>query len=424
MKKENKCVVYEDDYILSSENLFPSENLYPGMTFDDIKQMIKKSNWTGKNEEKKCLEKYIEEFEILQNENKKLKEENKKLKNEKNNYMAMYNGKITQNLALASKKKAEINPITGSATLNAGNLKVVLKNFSDLKGKLGVNTHKLLSVGIATFTDINNYSKKEEKNAPLQYEVSIPLNVYIFNLGYDIIKHPTNTLEEEKAEKKRVNNILKETKKKIRKDLDILRSIELTWDETTESKSGDFDSVSLIGSRSIRNGYINMTFDPNMAKYLSRLPLTQYPIRLLRVDARNSNAYIMGLKFTEHYNMDNNQVKKTANKLKVEKLLRYLSLPSYTDVFKARKSWEERIKEPFEKSLDELTKKRVLENWEYTAAKGVKLTDAEATSKKYDEWKNFYIEYTLSEAPDHTKRLKAKAEAKNKKVKAKREKKK
>lgn len=334
---------------------------------------------------------------------------------EEESYLAMYHGKATDALARMSSKGAKINPITGSATIDSGELKVVIQKFTDLQATLGVNTHKLLSVGVARFTALNNYNRKGETS--LQYAVQIPLEEYAYFLGYDVLQHETDTPEEAEKEKKRATNALKDAKKKIRKDLDTLASMELTWEEKVKGKAGDYEALHIIGTRGIRNGYINITFDPVMAQYLARLPITQYPIALLGVDARNSNAYSMGLKFTEHYNLDNNQIKGTATRLKIETLLGYTSLPSYEDVFKARKSWEERIKEPFEKSLDELTAKGVLSNWSYVASKGVELTDEEATTNSYEEWKELFVEFELTEAIDHTERLEKRAEEKKARAK-------
>ena len=151
-----------------------------------------------------------------------------------------------------------------------------------------------------------------------------------------------------------LSNLEKEIKKKIKKDLDVLRATELTWKETVKGKEGDFLNVPIIGSRGIKGGYIHMAFDPVMAEYLIRLPLTQYPVALLAVDARNSNAYSIGLKMTEYYNMDFNQSRGKADRLSVPTLLSCTSLPTIEDVRSKRQGWERLIKEPLEKALEAL----------------------------------------------------------------------
>ena len=156
-----------------------------------------------------------------------------------------------------------------------------------------------------------------------------------------------------------------------------------------------------------------MTFDPVFSQYLIRLPLTQYSVALLSVDARNNNAYTMGLKMTEHFNLDNNHIVGTAQLLKVKTLLECIDLPTITKVREGRKSWEERIKEPFENSLDTLTQCGLLSDWRYSHSKGLEMTDEEATSfTTYEEWERTLVHFTLKDAPDHTARLEARAEEK------------
>ena len=121
----------------------------------------------------------------------------------------------------------------------------------------------------------------------------------------------------------------------------------------------------------------------------------------------------MGYKMTVHYNMDNNQIRGTAQRLKVKTLLEVTSLPSVKSASVKKYGWQERIKEPFENSLDALTKCGLLTDWEYTHSKGVPLTDEEATSfSSFEEWADTLVQFTLADAPDHTARLARRAEEK------------
>lgn len=327
---------------------------------------------------------------------------------EEQSFLPMLHGKATDAMAQMSSRDAQINPITGSATVSSGEVKLVIQRFNDLKGTLGINTHKLLSVGIANFTGQNHVGGKA--NA-LEYKVSIPFREYAIRCGYDLIERPTSTPEEAEAEKRRLANLEKDIKKKIKKDLDVLRATELTWRETVKGKEGDYLNVPIIGSRGIKGGYIHMVFDPVMAEYLVRLPLTQYPVALLAVDARNSNAYSIGLKMTEYYNMDLNQVKGKADRLAVPTLLACTSLPSIEDVRAKRKDWVERIKEPFENALDALTQCGFLADWQYTHAKAKPLTDEEAANiTDYETWAKLYVQFVIKDAPDQTARIEAKRE--------------
>ena len=304
-----------------------------------------------------------------------------------------------------------MNPLTGVLTVNNKEVKLLVSQFNKLTGTLGINTHKLLSVGVAQFTALNNIGGKPSEK--INYVVTLSLKEYALQCGYDVEEHHKDTPEEQEKEARRASNALKDAQKKVKKDLDILRNSSISWSEKVKGKAGDFLDIAIIGSKGIRKGYIYMVFDPAFAQYLIKLPLTQYPKALLRVDARNGNAYNMGLKMTEHFNMDNNQIKGTAQLLKVSTLLENLDLPSIDTVLKNRNRWEDRIKEPFEKALDTLTQCGLLSDWRYSHSKGLEMTDEEATSfTTYEEWERTLVHFTLKDAPDHTARLEARAEEK------------
>lgn len=323
-------------------------------------------------------------------------------------FLPMLHGKATDAMAQMSSRDAQINPITGNATITNGDVKLAIQKFKELGGTLGINTHKLLSVGIAGFAAQNHVGGNGKH---LECKVSIPFKEYALRCGYDLIERETSTPEEAEAEKKRLSNLEKDIKKKIKKDLDMLRSTELTWRETVKGKEGDFINVPVIGARGIKGGHILMTFDPVMAEYLIRLPLTQYPVALLGVDARNSNAYSMGLKMSEYYHIDRNQTTGRADRLSVLSLLACTSLPSIDNVRANKKDWGERIKEPFEKALDTLTHCGLLADWQYTREKAKPLTDKEAAEiTTYEAWSKLYVHFTLMDAPDQTARLEAKKE--------------
>lgn len=320
--------------------------------------------------------------------------------------MPMYHGKATDALATLSNRDITANPIADKGILEteAGDYKIVIQDFSKIKGKLSVNTHKLLSSGIAEFTQINNYG-----GGAVNPKVTIPLNEYARLLGYEIDERETDTPEAAAKEKKRAAEALKTAKKRIRQDLELLQAMRWTWQEKVRGKGADFDSILLLERVAIRKGYIIMEFGRNMAEYLKQLPLTQYPQGLLAIDARNETAYKLGLKMAEHYSIDNNQIRGTANRLKVSTLLAVTGLPTMEmlqqEIPDDSRHWDRRIKEPFETALDRLTGK-VISSWEYVKAKGEPLTDAEAYGiTDYDTFTGLLVQFELLEAPDHEDRL-------------------
>lgn len=322
-------------------------------------------------------------------------------------YLPMAHGKATDSLAKASSKDAEVNMITGDAKVLSGDVEIVLKRFAELQSTLGVNTHKLLCMGVIKLTEANNFSKKDDKES-LTTAVVIPAKEYAYWLGYDVYEHETNTIEEAEAEKKRATNTFKEAKKKIKRELDTLRNTEIKLTD----KHGNFLTLSIIGSRGVNGDYIYMTFDNTMATYLMKQPLTQYPTALFAIDARNPNAYSIGYKMAEHYNMDNNRIRGTYNRLKISTLLQNTNLQSIEEVREKGRSWVERIKEPFENALESLYGS-LISDYKYVGAKGMELVEAtEYAPKTYEEWVELYVEYELINPPEQEERMERRAEEK------------
>ena len=331
---------------------------------------------------------------------------------EKESFLPMLHGKATDAIAGMSGSKITENKLNNTGVIEAGEVKLILNQFTELSGTLGVSTHKLLSTAIASFTGTNHTGKAKDLRA---LRVFIPLKEYAKKCGYDIDPHLIENMTpvEQEKEIKRADNALKNARKKIKKDLVLLTSSSLYFEESVKGKQGDFTIANILGKGSISKGNIVIEFTLSMGEYLIQLPLTQYPIALLSIDERNNNAYILGLKMTEHYNMDNNHIMKTAQLLKVKTLLQPTTFPTIDKVNKNKNRWEDRIKEPFERALDALTQCGLLSDWRYSFSKGVEMTDEEATSfTTYEEWENTLVHFTLEDAPDHTARLEAREEEK------------
>ena len=339
-------------------------------------------------------------------------------------YEPMAHGKATDAFAYMSTRSAEIDRITGNATVDRFGVQLVIMKLKELQTTLGISTDKLLSTAIAVFTQQNDFRHKKDREP--RRDVTIPLREYAFDLGYDVEEHETSTPEEAEREKKRAKIQLDNARRAITKDLLILQASTLRWEETFNGKPRDFDSISLVTRVRIKNGQIQIWFTPEIASYLAeRNLITQYPRRLKRLDNRNPNAYYIGRKLAEHYNLDNNRIKGTHDRISIPALLAVTDLPSYEEVQqKDRGHWQERIKDRLENALDTLTQEAILSGWEYTHAKAVALTDEEAYNiTSYEEYAKLYIHFTLADEVDHTERIKVKQEARAEKRKRTRKKK-
>lgn len=327
-------------------------------------------------------------------------------------YLPMAHGKATDAFAFMNTRNADIDRVTGNAIINKFGVHLAILKMKELQATLGINTDKLLSYALAVFTKQNDF--RHVKGKEPKRDVSIPLREYAKHLGYDIEEHATNTPEEAKQEKKRAKNQLDNARKAIKKDLDILHSSILTWEEPIKGKAKDFARISIVTFTGIINGNIVIAFSPEIASYLAeRNLITQYPTKLLGISGRQQNAYYIGRKLIEHYNIDNNQIKGTHDRLSIPKILEVTDLASYEEVQrKDRGHWQERIKEPLERALDVLLQEGILKDWKYTHAKGVDLTEEEAYNlTSYEDFEKLYLHFTPADKIDHTERIETKRKA-------------
>ena len=317
-------------------------------------------------------------------------------------YLPMLHGKPLDAFAYMNSKEAELNAL-GNAIIEERQVKLVIEKFTDLKATLGVNTDKLLSTAVAAFTKNNSH----KGGGNLEKEVTISLKDYARRLGYDVDEHETDSPEAAKKEKARAKNELKNARKSVKKDLDILYACSLEWEERIGGDIENFSKRRIVQGVDIKSGTIFITFGDDIAKYLIRRKLiTQYPTALIGLDARKPNAYYIGRKLAEHYYIDNNVKRGTYNHIGVKTLLKVTELPSYEE---DPGHWWGRIKEPFERALDELTSGGVLTDWKYTHRKGVDLTEEEAYNiADYETFSGLYIEYELKDPEDQTDRIEEK----------------
>ena len=307
-----------------------------------------------------------------------------------------------------SSEGKQADRITNTLTITKKEVILFLDGFNKLSGTLGINTHKLLVAGLASFAEENHIGLTETgiemMNSP-KYTVSIPESEYALLCGYDVKEHPADTPEEAENEKKRVKMVLDNFRKQAKKDLNVLSHTRISWTELIKRKPRNFENVAIIGTTGIQNGYIKLTFDSEFINYILQIPvLMQYSTALLSVDNRKSTAYTIGLKISEHYHMLQNHDKGTESRLKVETLLKCTNLPTIEETKENRQNWRTRIKNPLETALEELLQKGVISEWRYCKSKGISLTDEEVqTIPDFETWNRLNIAYTLKNPNDLTR---------------------
>ena len=133
------------------------------------------------------------------------------------------------------------------------------------------------------------------------------------------------------------------------------------------------------------------------------VPLLNYPRSLYKLDDRDFNAFAIGEAMCIHYSQDNNVIRQTEGKLRVETLLKYTSFPNYEELKAQKRSWEERVKEPFENALDHLTKNGFLKDWKYCHNGGIEITDEEIKTgiiNSYEKFISLIIKFELNDYDD------------------------
>lgn len=313
-------------------------------------------------------------------------------------FATVLSGAITNHLSTINTTihKPEINKVTGKATVKLGNgFALHIENYDRTGREWKVSTIKLLHICTLLLTENNHY--REKNPDAIKLTVAFSVSDYMQLRGI-----PNN------------KSSRKEARATLKKDLDTLGNSSIDWAEKTKgrrkSERSYLNTPILGGSYGIdRQGNVVVTFSKQFAEYLIQDAfLMQYALPLLKTDERNANTYPLGCKLTLHSSIDHNIKAGTDKIISVKKALEICpNIPTYEELIaRNERHWERYIKESLEKALDSLT----FAKWEYCNAKGQPLTDEQLADNRYSSFIGLYIHFDLIDAPDQTKRLKAKAE--------------
>jgi len=223
----------------------------------------------------------------------------------------------------------------------------------------------------------------------------------------------------------------KEARKAIKEACNALYSASLKWEEEryikepgkrTKKQKITYNMRILSAKAELERGDIIASLTPEIALYLSHSYITFYPTKLFLLNTRsNPNSLHFGDKLTLHYSM--NMDKPNANIIGVLTLLKSSpNIPRYEEIA-SKGQIDQRIIEPFERDLDELKAKGVINCWHYCNTNGAELTEDQLKRMDYETFSGLNIYFELADFPDQTERLAKKKETieKRKKAKAKQE---
>jgi hypothetical protein len=284
-------------------------------------------------------------------------------------------------------KNLKVNCITNNAVITYENITAIIENFNKLSGLMKVSTKKLLDICTIRLMAQNDYKKSIDPNTI----ITVPLEKYMEICGIPLTKSSKDR-----------------TRIKVKEDLEFIYNLSLEWSENFGRQTRNFEKMRICDKVGIKNGNIIFNFTKELAIYLINSYVTQYPIILLQVDERNPSIYNIGRKLLLHYSIDSNQSKGIANIISVESLLKNCpDIPTYKEVVATDRALERRIIVPFEKALDALQDKNIIE-WHYCSGKHVPLTDAQLENFNYETFVGSYVHFKISNAPNHVPRLEAK----------------
>ena len=218
-------------------------------------------------------------------------------------YMKVFHDK-TRGIAMASRKKVTYNQVTRAGTIVTKDMEIELAQYE--KGtSLGVQEDKLLEIAKALFTQANSSGTAADK---ITDKVYIPLKEYALKCGYKVepVLTGNETPEEEQKEINRAKNAMKDARKKIKKSLNVLFSLSVSLTEKVRGTEDKWSKRRLISGVDMTADHIIITFAQDYAAALTRLPLSNFSTAMLGIDARDTNAYMLGKRLIDHFSQYNN----------------------------------------------------------------------------------------------------------------------
>ena len=295
----------------------------------------------------------------------------------------MFNGKAITALG-KSRTRGKIDEFSGTVKVEGVNIFTPESTF-----KIGVGTAKIFRYAVAEFTKHNSQNATKGN---INYNIFLDVEDFAQANGVNI-----NSVD-----------AMKNFRCKLKKNLETLRYSGVSWEEKIKGKNKSFGGMNYIGKYDLKGNTLEIEFTVTMAEYLTSLPLIQYPRALYSLDDQDYNAFAIGEAMCIHYSQDNNVVRKTECKLKVETLLKYTSFPTWEEIKEKELGWEQKVKEPFERALDVLTQCGFLKDYSYCYEGGIEISDEEMRAGIIDSYKKFIsliVKYELNDFAPHQQRL-------------------
>lgn len=273
------------------------------------------------------------------------------------------------------------DPITNRTSIHLGTGTIHIENFDANKDYFKLRVLKMLDLLILLVGKKNKYKLSEEEAVDCFVEFSI--KQYAELMGKN---NPKST-----STKKNVRRIIEEA-------LSLLNDLSISTAEKRKSEIKEFKDMKLIEEFKCKKGVYTVQLTEKFVRYLITSYVSNFPLRLFKIDERSKNVYSLAKKLIYHQSNHNNRRKKTNEVISVEALLNVCSkVPPIEEVRLKKGGWRSRIEESLDNSLNKLIDDKILVSWEYCNPNCEPLSKKQLKMKSFFEFKKYRVHFKVSE---------------------------
>lgn len=272
------------------------------------------------------------------------------------------------------------DPITNRTSIHLDTGTIHIENFDANKDYFKLRVLKMLDLLILLVGKKNQYELSEEEAVNCFVEFSI--KQYAELMGKN---NPKST-----STKKNVRRIIEEA-------LSLLNDLSISTAEKRKSEIKEFKDMKLIEEFKCKNGIYTVQLTEKFVRYLITSYVTNFPLKLFKIDERSKNVYSLAKKLVYHQSINNNRKKKIHEVISVEALLNVCpKIPAIEEVRLKKGGWRSRIEESLDNSLNKLVDDKILVSWEYSNPNCERLSDKQLEMKSFFEFQKYRIHFKVS----------------------------
>lgn len=270
-------------------------------------------------------------------------------------------------------RKPILDPITGEASLTKGDLTIRMQGPYPLEIKPSVQ--KLQAIINLLLTAQTDYRGTGELNC----KIVLPIKEYMRHVG----------IKDTKPSSDKALRTLKE-------DSSLLMNLLMEYESEKGKPEHRYMKARVLTAVEYTPGHIILTVSEQFASHLRSAFMSKFPPALLGTDGKNPILFSLGMKLVNHQAMTSNIETGKADIIGVKSLIEACdNLPKYEEVQASNRSFKQRIIDPLEKSLDALIDLRILQSWEYCAAKKAPLSQEQLEAYDYETVIKWYVKFKI-----------------------------